>query len=193
MNQNDKQKFAEAFIGTWELHGKTPAPEAIKLAFNALSKYPVAEVLQGLQRHVCDPDRGQFIPKPADIVRQMRGTPESRALAAWATVEHGIRGGYQSKANYVVFDDPIVHMVVSEMGGFSRLGARNESDMPFIQRDFINRFEMRSQFPTDNYPAKLPTSDQPSDHRANVLFIGNKDKCLAIENSQSTLEQDDAA
>ena len=61
-------------------------------------------VADALNRHAVNPDNGQFLPKPADIVRLINGNTVDRALVAWSTVERAIRstGPYQS----VVFDSP---------------------------------------------------------------------------------------
>ncbi len=54
-------------------------------------------------------EAGQFPPKPADLIRFLDGTGESRAMGAWSLVERTLRriGPYQS----LVFDDPITQRV----------------------------------------------------------------------------------
>jgi len=78
------------------------------------------------RRHLMNPDTGQFLPKPADIVRMLGGRTLDRALMAWAKVDKAVRqiGTYES----VVFDDALIHRVLHEMGGWVGMGQKTENE-----------------------------------------------------------------
>jgi len=59
------------------------------------------------------------MPKPADIIRAIKGNSQTQSLQAWSKVEDAIRlvGPYRS----VVFDDLAIHGVLQEMGGWVKL------------------------------------------------------------------------
>ena len=122
--------------------------------FEAMKPYDFAAVSGALSRHCVNPDSGQFMPKPADVVRMLRGSTQDSALVAWAKVDKAVRtvGVYES----VVFDDPLIHRVIDEMGGWCRLGKETDKEWPFVGKEFENRYRgytLRSEKP--EYPPKL--------------------------------------
>lgn len=154
MLDSDLGAFSEAWSGAWELCGRNVTPAAIMLAFEALRRYELGAVMAGLTRHALDPDRGQFPPKPADIVRHVEGGTEDRALLAWSKVDRAMRsvGPYQT----VAFDDPVIHAVLWDMGGWIKIGEKTDDDWPFVAKEFQNRYRgYASRGLVSRYPAML--------------------------------------
>ena len=87
MNTNDFKAFSETFAGAWSFH-KPIGPQQVAMAFELLKPYPLAIVIEGIKAHCVDPVRGQFPPKPADIVAQMEKWKPQRISAdeAWTMV-----------------------------------------------------------------------------------------------------------
>lgn len=140
--------------GITELYGRSASEFAITIWWGALRQYDLAAVRQAFDRHVRNPDSGQFAPKPADLIRMMGGTTQDSALVAWAKVDRALRvvGTYRS----VAFDDALVHRVLTEMGGWTALGVKTEKEWPFIAKEFENRYRgyrMRNEHP--DYPPVL--------------------------------------
>lgn len=126
----------------------------IAIYWHALEPFDLAAVRKAFDRHVKNPDVGQFMPKPADLIRMLQGSSQDAAFAAWTKVDHAIRqvGTYAD----VVFDDPIIHRVVQEMGGWIAFGTKTEDEWPFVAKEFENRYRgyrQRSDIP--DYPAVL--------------------------------------
>lgn len=154
MTQDDYEDFAGMVGGITELYGRAASEFAIAIWWGALRQYDLAAVRQAFDRHVRNPDSGQFAPKPADLIRMMGGTTQDSALVAWAKVDRALRvvGTYQS----VAFDDALVHRVLTEMGGWTALGTKSEKEWPFIAKEFENRYRgyrMRNECP--EYPPIL--------------------------------------
>lgn len=88
MQPNDFDNFARVLDAAYSLHSKALTADARSLFFAALAEHSLADVRKALSAHIKDPKRGQFPPKPADIVAQLvvdsskDGRPE--ANAAWA-------------------------------------------------------------------------------------------------------------
>lgn len=139
MQATDYDNFVDAWSQAWDLYGKSLAPGAMELAFNALVRYDLSAITRALTAHVNDPDSGQYPPKPADIVRLIDGRKDDRAKAAWTKVEHAARriGQYDT----VVFDDPIIHAVIEEMGGWIDTCMTGENELPFKAREFEKRYQ----------------------------------------------------
>lgn len=154
MQQSDFDDFASMLNAVSELYGKPQSDMAIGMWWNALKHYDLVAIQQGFNRHVQNPDSGQFMPKPADIVKMLQGSTQDTAMLAWAKVDKAVRqvGTYRS----VAFDDPIIHRVLHDMGGWIKLGSKPESEWPFIAREFENRYRgyrLRSERP--EYPPVL--------------------------------------
>lgn len=140
MQPADQEQFYNVMTGVFELYGKKASPELLELYFGALTEYDLSDVVRALNRHAVDPDAGQFCPKPADVVRLIGGSKQTRALQAWSRVERAAReiGPYQS----VVFDDPIIHAVLEDMGGWIDLcGISSEKDLEFRGHEFAKRYQ----------------------------------------------------
>jgi hypothetical protein len=74
MRPHDLSPFSELLDAMWGLKG-APAPTAVQKAmfFRALAAHPLEEVRAGLDAHLRDPKRGQFLPMPADVIAQING------------------------------------------------------------------------------------------------------------------------
>lgn len=139
MRTNDFDAFGQMLVAVGDLYGKTMSEFALGLYFNALKEFDLAAVRQAFDRYVKNPDSGQFMPKPADLIRMMQGSSLDASMAAWSKVDRAIRqvGTYAS----VVFDDPLIHRVIADMGGWVQLGTKSEDEWPFVQRDFQNFYK----------------------------------------------------
>jgi hypothetical protein len=151
--------FAEMMTSLGEYYGKTVSPSLISMYWQGLEKYDLAALREAFNRHVNNPDTGQFMPKIADVSRMLGGTSNDRALGAWAKVDKAVRhvGTYRS----VAFDDPIIHRVIVEMGGWIALGTKTDDEWPFIAKEFENRYRgyaMRGERP-EYQPVLLGISD----------------------------------
>lgn len=153
MKPSDKPAFLRALVGAAEIHAKKLSPEQIALYWSLLEQHQVEVVVAAIERHMADPDVGMFMPKPADIIRQIAGTSDSRAMLAWSKVERAVRcvGSYQT----VAFDDWRIHAVVRDMGGWIRLCETSEDDKPFRAREFEKRYRGYRDHDSVGYPRAL--------------------------------------
>lgn len=69
MFQSDFEVFNGLLSAVSELYGKPPSAMVQSLYWGALREYDLATIRQAFDRHVRNPDGGQFMPKPADIIR----------------------------------------------------------------------------------------------------------------------------
>lgn len=155
MTENDFEKFKEGLAGIYGFYEKEITPFVLDIWWNALKSYDLAAINQAFGRHVVNPDNGKWLPKPSDIIRMLQGSVQDTALRAWAKVDRAVR----HKGVYVdvVFDDPLIHKVVHDMGGWIGFGMKTEDEWPFVAREFENRYRgyrERSEIP-ENYPGVL--------------------------------------
>lgn len=139
MTTDDFDSFADVWAGAWEIYGKSVSPGALEMAFAALIGYELAAIRQALTRHVRDTGAGVYAPKPADVVAQIDGRAEDRCYAAWAKLREGIRRvGHMDS---VAFDDPIIHAVVRDMGGWREVCSWDDRERPFKRHEFDRAYK----------------------------------------------------
>lgn len=154
MQTDDFQKFHDGIAGVMGFYGKSVSRFALDVWWTALKKYDLAAIVDAFNRHLANPDTGQFAPKPADIIRMLQGSTQDAALRAWAKVDQAVRrvGTYCD----VVFDDPLIHRVILDMGGWISLGTKREDEWPFVAREFENRYRgFHSRGERPQYPPAL--------------------------------------
>lgn len=155
MVDNDKIQFKEMLAASWGLYDKTLTSGILTLFWESLKKYDIKEISAALSRHTVNPDSGQFAPKPADIVRYIDGSGDDVSLKAWTKVEQVVRrkGVYVEK---LVFDDPIIHAVLRDMGGWEQLCASpSEEDFKFRSIEFCKRYRGCMNNNNLNYPSHI--------------------------------------
>jgi hypothetical protein len=93
MFESDFDRFVELLDAVYSLHGKTLPATAKALFFRSLAAYPLTVVRAAIDAHVKDSQRGQFPPKPADLIAQIEdaagndsrpGSEEAWAIAVQA-------------------------------------------------------------------------------------------------------------
>lgn len=109
MGEPDFPEFSELLDAVCSLLSRgTYAPNATNTAlfFRALSRWPLAEVRAAFDAHVADPQRGRFVPVPADLIAQIeaRAGDDGRpgAEEAWS-----IALTARDEADTVVWTDDI--------------------------------------------------------------------------------------
>ena len=139
MNIEDKPQFFKLIANVCAFYRQDFSEFAGSVWWQAMQPFDFAAVADALNRHCINPDSGQFMPKPADAVRVMRGTSKDGALLAWSLVDRHVRqtGIYAS----VKFVDRITQRVLYDMGGWIRAcSCPSEEEWVFVGKEFENRF-----------------------------------------------------
>ena len=145
--------FSGLLTDALNVYGQRTSKGVIDVWWNALKKYEFNIVQQAFSDHVVDTDVGQFAPKPANIIRNIEGSRETRAMIAWSKVHKAIRliGG----GTTVCFDDRFIHATIGDMGGWIKLCAVEEDEMPFKAREFEKRYDSHAKHGVSEFPRKL--------------------------------------
>lgn len=153
MHLNEFDRFGMALSACAELYGKTVSEGAMSLWWQVLERFDVESVERAFREAVESPDSGQFMPRPADIVRRIDGTSSDRSLIAWGKVLDAIQrvGAYQS----VVFDDGAIHAAISDMGGWPAICRGNVDELQFTQKRFCDLHRAYAMRPGSPYPSRL--------------------------------------
>ena len=71
MSPTDKPAFAAVIAKTWRFYDKTPTAETVADWFEMLTGFDLAAIATAFKRHLIDPKTGQYLPKPADLIRHL--------------------------------------------------------------------------------------------------------------------------
>jgi len=135
MVPEDKLAFATLLTGISELYGKDMSKSLMQIYFDMLSVHDIAAVRAAFQSHVRDPERGQYFPKPADIIDKINGTSREGAMAAWPEVLRLATNSRSARS-----EDPVTEQVVRDMGGWRRFGMSDAKELGWMQREFLERY-----------------------------------------------------
>lgn len=154
MTPNDSELFTALVGDVYAFYRQDYSAFAGRVWWQAMQPFDFAAVAEAFSRHAVNPDSGQYMPKPADIVKMLQGSTQDAALVAWSKVDKAVRsvGTYNS----VAFDDPLIHRVITEMGGWISFGAKSEDEWPFVSKEFVNRYRgYRARNEIPDYPPHL--------------------------------------
>ncbi len=153
MKPTDKPAFAQLLADALAFYRQDVSTFALSVWWQACEAFDLEQVAKALTAHALDPDRGQFAPKPADLVRVLRGTSVDRSLIAWGKVLDAMQrvGAYRS----VVFDDGAIHAAISDMGGWPALCRTTTDELPFTQKRFCDLHRAYAARPDAAYPPQL--------------------------------------
>jgi hypothetical protein len=73
MKPSDFDQFTAMLGDVFGLKSQALSAGQMAMFFRALADYPLAEVRHGLDAHVKHPERGRFMPMPADVIAAIKG------------------------------------------------------------------------------------------------------------------------
>jgi hypothetical protein len=168
------------------MYDKSPSPAIYEIWFNSLRRFELEAIRKAFSVYIQSPDAGRFMPKPADIIKIIEGTSLDAAYVAWSKTEKAVQrvGSYST----VVFDDPIIHSVIKDMGGWIKLCQTQENKLPFASNEFRQRYHgFKTQGTIPEYPGKLigiteaeNTANGFLDHIQPPTLIGDQDSAKHV-------------
>lgn len=133
---NDK-RLVQTLVGVYGFYDKELTEFAIRVWKDACSEFDIDALAQAFNRHLRDPEAGRWLPKPADIIRQLRGDTNDAALIAWGHVMTSARAGGGFGPEFT----PAAKEAVQSLGGWSVICRADESQNGFLQRRFGDAFK----------------------------------------------------
>ncbi len=138
MQASDKAQFVNLMSSVAELYRETLSLNRLEIYWRCLQKYSLESIRKTLDAHAVHPNQGQFMPKPADIIRLLEGNDANQSLLAWNKATDAMKsiGSYNS----IIFDDSLIHRILLDMGGWIKFGENLEKELPFVEREFERRY-----------------------------------------------------
>jgi hypothetical protein len=191
MHDADRPAFAALLTDVLAFYRQDVSRFSLSVWWQACVPFALEQVTKAMTAHAVDPERGQFAPKPADIVRQLAGTQTDRSLLAWGRVHAAMAtvGAYAS----VAFDDRAIHAAVVDMGGWPKLCRSTLDELPFVQRRFCEAHRAYSSRPDAPAPAVLIGESEAANMAAGrgasqalPVLIGDRPAAERIARGEST-------
>lgn len=196
MQADDYDAFRDVIQGVYSFYGKDCSGFALDVWWQAMRHYDLLALRDALGRHCINPDTGQFVPKPADVVKMIEGSTLDSAVGAWTKVERAVQivGTYAT----VAFDDPLIHRVLADMGGWPQLGQKKVDEWPFVGKEFQTRYRgykvrragaghppvligiFDQQNAQHGYPAQVPVMIGDVDRVREVMRLGSAQPMLQV-------------
>lgn len=140
MNTADQEKFTQGLMILAEVYNRKLSALLLQTYWNCLKKYSFSVFEITLWDFLQNPDHAKKgFPSPAEWIKAIDGDTETKSLAAWTDITKTIRhvGHYES----VAFSDPLIHLVIKEMGGWIFLCQQPERELIFLQKEFERRYK----------------------------------------------------
>lgn len=183
MQPHERREFLKVLAGVHDFYGKEMSDFAGQVWVQACEGFELAQATKALSAHLMDPDRGQFMPKPADLVRTLHGTQSDRSLIAWGKTLDAMRrvGAYTS----VVFDDGVIHAVIEDLGGWVKACQTELDELPHLQRRFCESYKAYSRRGEVSFPPRLPGAHELENglqgrHLAPPVLVGNPQRAQQV-------------
>lgn len=136
MERSQSEMLFSILSAIGQMMSREMTEDVFRVWLAALENYSFEEIRDAFNQYLQTESR---MPLPADILKILRGSEEDRALAALIKVEGAMKkhGGYAT----VVFDDPLIHAVISELGGWIRLCRMSETEFVWWKKEFRERYQ----------------------------------------------------
>lgn len=153
MQQTDRAEFAQLVTDVHAFYRQDCTRFVLDVWWAACEPFELDQVRGAMTVHATDAEAGKFCPKPADIVRVLQGTTTDRAALAWGKLHEamGSVGAYTD----VVFDDPAIHAVIEDMGGWPNMCRTGTDDLGYLQHRFCQAHRAYTGRGTFSYPRRL--------------------------------------
>jgi hypothetical protein len=129
----DRERLLQTLAATFAYYERELTEFICTVWLEDLEGQPIDAVCEAFVRHRRDPERGQWMPKTADILRQLRGDADEAAAVAWRRVLAAAKRGGGA------FDGP-EQQALEAIGGMRRLRLAQESETGHLRREFASAF-----------------------------------------------------
>lgn len=136
MENKDKKEFFKIIAGLGEMFGKTISDTLYELYWQALKDLSFEDFNKTAN------SLGQttkFFPKPVEFRDQVLPDIAAQASLAYAKLEKAFTqaGVYKT----VVFDDPVIHAVVENLGGWVSYCNLPDEELKWYRKDFEKKYQ----------------------------------------------------
>lgn len=186
MASDQRQRALLATLtGVYSFYEKELTEFHFAVWLRATEGFELGAVTAAFDAHMMDPESGKWLPKPADITKVLQGTRAERSGVAWSLVLQACQrvGAYAT----VAFEDPVVHCVIEDLGGWPAVCHVKVDELPFLEARFHKSYAAHARAATLHAPTLIGITDASNGlrgfSRTEPVLIGNPG--LAMRTIQS--------
>jgi len=130
----DRQRIVQALTAMYAYYERELSDFALRIWMEDLEGFSADVVCAALTAHRRDTERGQWLPKSADVLRKINGDPAEAAQMAWERVLKVAQGGGSGKL------DSASRRAVNALGGISAIQRSPVDQNGFLQKRFADAY-----------------------------------------------------
>ena len=181
MIESDKQNFRELMIGVGELYNKEITIPLLRIYFNTLKVLSIEDVEIGISKHTANTTSGSFMPKPADIIRQIelcKPSTDDLAEMAWLQIINKIKtkGAYGK----LDLDDKQAMAAAKNLGTWQSLCHTDSDKIQWKKKEFIEIYKTFDKTPTEMLPNNLAGIIELKNNRKQTTMKSLKEMDLGL-------------
>ena len=186
----EKRRFAALMTSLADYYEKDLSKGVIALYWEGLRQYDYEAIEKAAWAHTqLSDEAGRWMPKVSDLNKMLVGRTTDQSQIAWSKVDKAIRtvGPYSD----VAFDDPIIHRVISDMGGWIAINGKDEKEWPFVAKEFCTRYQaFKMTGDTPEHPnyligmANAQNTHSGQENKLQVRLLGNVEKARQIASGE---------
>lgn len=139
MGIDEKQKFIKSFSAIYARYEKPTNNLLLDIDWRLLKNYEYSDIMKAVENHMLDPERGHFMPKPADLIRFLG----KKSISAWNLASKSAKEIGRNRS--VSFFDPVIVFAIDDMGGWIKFC--DEFCLDETKRAFISAYERATRLP----------------------------------------------
>lgn len=170
MDEADKSQFAAIMTAASEYYRQDVSRALLQIYWQDLKHLSIEQFTAAMR--ACRHDaRLEFFPKTPQILAKVGIDASTASQRAWAKVKTAVES--IGHVRNVVFDDPVIHAALRDIGGYGRLCRENSDTMPFRQREFEQAYQAYAGSAVRmDYPAVMYGSAELDDR--DTVLIGDE-------------------
>lgn len=139
MTDADQPMLLQTLLGVYAYYDKELSELALSVWIDDLDDHEIGDIERAFVAHRRDPERGQWCPKSADILRRLDGGQSDAAHVAWTALLDQVRSvGSHSRPNL----DQATRNAIETLGGWGAVCRAEERELPHMQRRFSEAYSV---------------------------------------------------
>lgn len=139
----DRKRFAGLMAALAEVfdQGNDLSEIKMRIYWEALKEYEIQDIERGVGKMLKGRVYPSF-PKPAEIIKEIRGNSQEQGMMAWIDVKKAIE--HLGHGDSVQFSNPVIHSVIEAMGGWVELCLSPRDELHWKEKEFLRLYEVLS-------------------------------------------------
>lgn len=137
MTRDEQQRLLQTLAGVYAYYERELTEFAVSVWVEDLQAFAIDAIERAFTAHRRDPQRGQWLPKSADILRHLTPVDGEAGALAWTQLMAEVRScGSYGRPRI----DASTRLALDTVGGWGALCRAQERELPHLQRRFLEAF-----------------------------------------------------